>query len=42
MRAILLEKDWAKIYGSYETIIAGDGAKNLRDITGAPSYDYDT
>ena len=42
MWVILLEKAWAKIHGSYDTIIAGDGAKTLRDITGAPSYGYDT
>ena len=41
MWVILLEKAWAKIHGSYETIIAGDGAEALRDITGAPSYNYD-
>lgn len=39
---ILMEKAWAKIHGSYEIIIAGDGAKTLRDITGAPSFNYDT
>jgi len=37
-----MEKAWAKIHGSYEIIIAGDGAKTLRDITGAPSFDYDS
>jgi hypothetical protein len=37
-----MEKAWAKIHGSYEIIIAGDGAKTLRDITGAPSFNYDT
>ena len=42
MWVILLEKAWAKIHGSYDKIIAGDGAKTLRDITGAPSYGYDT
>ena len=35
-------KAWAKIHGSYEVIIAGDGATTLRDITGAPSFNYDT
>jgi len=39
---ILMEKAWAKIHGSYEVIIAGDGATTLRDITGAPSFNYDT
>jgi calpain-15 len=39
---ILMEKAWAKIHGSYEIIIAGDGATTLRDITGAPSFNYDT
>ena len=37
-----MEKAWAKIHGSYEIIIAGDGAETLRDITGAPSFNYDT
>lgn len=41
MWVILLEKAWAKIHGSYDIIIAGSGANTLRDITGAPSYDYD-
>ena len=38
---ILLEKAWAKIHGSYESIIAGWGSYTLRDITGAPSFYYD-
>jgi hypothetical protein len=37
-----MEKAWAKIHGSYEVIISGDGATTLRDITGAPSFNYDT
>jgi calpain-15 len=41
MWVILLEKAWAKIHGSYDTIIAGNGAEALRDITGAPSFNYD-
>ena len=37
-----MEKAWAKIHGSNEVIIAGHGSLTLRDITGAPSFDYDT
>lgn len=37
---ILLEKCWAKIHGSYERIEAGQAHLTMRDLTGAPSYDY--
>ena len=37
-----MEKAWAKIHGSYDLIISGDGATTLRDITGAPSFNYET
>lgn len=33
-----MEKAWAKIHGSYDVIIGGYGAENLRDLTGAPSF----
>ena len=37
---ILLEKAWAKLHGSYERIVGGDTAFTLRDITGAPAWEY--
>jgi hypothetical protein len=36
-----LEKAWAKINGAYNIITGGWGSPTLRDITGAPAYDYD-
>jgi calpain-15 len=39
---ILLEKAWAKIHGSYERISLGVTSYTLRDITGAPSFIYET
>jgi hypothetical protein len=35
-----LEKVWAKIHGGYDNIIEGFGSPTLRDLTGAPPYDY--
>jgi len=37
---ILLEKAWAKVHGSYERIIGGQTHLTLRDLTGAPSYEF--
>lgn len=37
---IILEKVWAKIHGSYERIEAGQAHLTMRDLTGAPSYEY--
>ena len=34
---MLLEKAYAKAYGSYMRIISGNPAVALRDLTGAPS-----
>ena len=34
---LLLEKAWAKIWGSYQNIVAGDCSEALRDLTGAPT-----
>ena len=37
---LILEKAWAKIHGSYERIEAGQAHLTMRDITGAPAYEY--
>jgi len=37
---IILEKAWAKIHGNYERIEAGESHKTMRDLTGAPAYEY--
>jgi len=34
---MLLEKTYAKAYGSYFRIVGGNPANALRDLTGAPS-----
>ena len=39
---IILEKAWAKVHGSYERIEAGFADNVMRDLTGAPSYDFAT
>lgn len=35
-----MEKAWAKLHGSYCTIVGGFPMNVLRDLTGAPSYSY--
>ena len=39
---ILLEKAWAKLHGDYVRIIGGLSHETFRDLTGAPSYIYQT
>ena len=39
---IILEKIWAKVHGDYVKIIGGLSHQAFRDMTGAPSYMYDT
>lgn len=38
---IILEKAWAKVHGSYERIEAGLANYVMRDLTGAPSYNFE-
>ena len=37
----LIEKAWAKYYGSYNNINFGRSSECLRDLTGAPAFDYE-
>ena len=39
---LILEKAWAKIHRSYERLNGGHADFVYRDLTGAPSYDYQT
>lgn len=38
----LLEKAYAKIHGSYESIESGQSSEVLRDLTGAPAFTHKT
>lgn len=38
---LLLEKAWAKIHGSFHRIIGGMSHLTMRDLTGAPGYEYE-
>jgi len=38
---VLMEKAWAKLNVGYDKIDGGFGSPTLRDITGAPAFDYD-
>lgn len=38
---LILEKAWAKLHGSYERIESGFAHNVMRDLTGAPSFDFD-
>lgn len=38
MWVILLEKAWAKVYGSYSNIISGDPREVIASITGGPTW----
>ena len=37
---MILEKIWAKMVGSYEAMVEGSVHEALRDLLGAPSYEY--
>ena len=39
---MILEKAWAKLHGSYERIEAGQAHETLRDLLGAPAWEYET
>ena len=38
----MAEKAWAKLHGSYERICCGTPYYTLRDLTGAPTFEYDS
>lgn len=38
MWVILLEKAWAKVFGSYSNIIYGDPREVIASITGGPTW----
>jgi len=40
MWPMLIEKAWAKVHGSYERIIGGQAYLTIRDLTGAPSFEF--
>jgi calpain-15 len=37
---LILEKAWAKLHGSYERIMKGKTHNILRDLTGAPVFEF--
>ena len=37
---LILEKVWAKIYGSYQRIEAGDAGEAMYPLTGCPQSSY--
>lgn len=37
---LLVEKAWAKIHGNYERVEGGQAHLTMRDLTGAPGYEY--
>lgn len=37
---LLMEKAWAKVHGSYDRIVSGQAHLAMRDITGAPGFEY--
>lgn len=37
---LLLEKAWAKIHGSFHRIVSGQSHLTMRDLSGAPGYEY--
>lgn len=39
---LILEKAWAKLHGTYERIEAGQAHETLRDLLGAPGFEYMT
>jgi len=39
---MILEKAWAKIHKSYERIIGGQAHLTFRDLTGAPSFEFES
>lgn len=38
---MILEKAFAKVYGSYERIEAGQPDVAMKDLTGAPAFSFD-
>lgn len=38
---VIIEKAWAKIHGSYERIEGGQSHMTMRDLTGAPAFEYE-
>ena len=38
--AIILEKVWAKVHGTYRRTKSGRAYEAFRDLTGAPAYGY--